>query len=206
MNTDNCILWNMISNGLVKKDNIMRVKISKEISMEVERFYNQVYFSDTGAKYLIEVRLINNLGVILYTFRFNEIDAVRILDSIDEFRYEFCAQTYSSMIIQINPMNPRLESPYLFFQWGGVDEIAYDNITSDDYGDIPDILFKIQQYSAVQETYTDLFVFAISENTIDDISFAIFFTSILDIVGELPMNHQSEVESIVTHMFDRGKL
>ena len=203
MRISNLAFLNMVYSGIIEKGDDMKIEITPEIDLSVRRFNNQVYFSDNNSNYIVEVQIMNKLGVLLYTFRFNEFDAIRILDCIDQFQYDFGGETYSNILIELPPMNSLLNMTYLFFQWGGIDEIEYDRVSSDDYNDIPDILFEIREYSPMNETMKTLFRFSISENTLDDISFAIYFVSILDIIQELPMEYQSSAENITSNMFRR---
>ena len=203
MRISNLVFLNMVYSGIIEKGDDMKIEITPEIDLSVRRFNNQVYFSDNNSNYIVEVQIMNKLGVLLYTFRFNEFDAIKILDCIDQFQYDFGGETYSNMLIKLPPMNSLLNIPYLFFQWGGIDKIEYDRVASDDYNDIPDILFEIREYSPMNEIMKTLFRFSISENTLDDISFAIYFVSILDIIQELPMEYQSSAENITSNMFRR---
>ena len=205
MSVENSILYNMIVNGSVRREETMDVIISPDIKITFERFANQMQFSNE-TKYIIEAKLINRLGVILYTFRFSEIDAIRILDCIDEFQFDFNGEAYSNILIELSPNNTFGEIPYLFFQWGGVDEYDYDKYLEEglDGMNVPDILFEIRQYSPKQQTFVCLYRFCISEIILGNFAFAIFFTALIDIVQDLPMRSQSEVENIVSNMFERG--
>ena len=146
MRISNLVFLNMVYSGIIEKGDNMKIEITPEIDLSVRRFNNQVYFSDNNSNYIVEVQIMNKLGVLLYTFRFNEFDAIRILDCIDQFQYDFGGETYSNILIELPPMNSLLNMTYLFFQWGGIDEIEYDRVASDDYNDIPDLVIGRNGY------------------------------------------------------------
>lgn len=199
-------MFNIYNMGSLKREDRMKVNLNREIYMEIARYPNQVFFSDNGARYIIEIQFKNNIGIILYTLRFNEIDAIRILDSMDQFQFEFECQTNSSQYIGINPMNTLLNAPYFYFEWGCVDELEYDSILSDNYEDVPCITFKVREYSSQYQQMRDIISVSISENTFEEISFGIFFTGVIDIVMDLPMSIQNDAENVVNNMFCRGKM
>jgi len=177
-------MMSMLESGMIERTDNIRVDISKDLYLTIVRYDNKVFFAEGSANYIIEIKFYNLIGIELYMLRFNELDAIRILDSINFFQYETSGGIGDSMLIAINPSNTTLNVPYMNFVWTSGLEEDLENPT-DDYYDIRDIEFTVFQENMTNQFRSIIIKTNISENTLDEFVFGIYFIGLIDIVPAL---------------------
>lgn len=200
------ILLEMKLSNIIKDDDNMEWRSpDKQFIFEIKRYDSM--FSMDGSRYRIELIIKDILGVIITQISFSELDAIRILDSINVFLYDMDNQTLSDMSIYIDPNNGRLETNILYMIR---DDILRSEFYNNPYyvnemtGTYRDVKFELRKYSPYQETIIPILTFYISNEELNDFVFAIYFTCLIDI--EIPAEYISSMEYIVQNLVDYGYL
>lgn len=200
------ILLEMKLLNIIKDDDNMEwCSPDKQFIFEIKRYDSM--FSMDGSRYRIELIIKDILGVIITQISFSELDAIRILDSINVFLYDMDNQTLSDMSIYIDPNNGRLETNILYMIR---DDILRSEFYNNPYyvnemtGTYRDVKFELRKYSPYQETIIPILTFYISNEELNDFMFAIYFTCLIDI--EIPTEYISSMEYIVQNLVDYGYL
>lgn len=200
------ILLEMKLSNIIKDDDNMEWRSpDKQFIFEIKRYDSM--FSIDGSRYRIELIIKDILGVIITQISFSELDAIRILDSINVFLYDMDNQTLSDMAIYIDPNNGRLETNILYMIR---DDILRSEFYNNPYyvnemtGTYRDVKFELRKYSPYQETIIPILTFYISNEELNDFMFAIYFTCLIDI--EIPTEYISSMEYIVQNLVDYGYL
>lgn len=200
------ILLEMKLSNIIKDDDNMEWRSpDKQFIFEIKRYDSM--FSMDGSRYRIELIIKDILGVIITQISFSELDAIRILDSINVFLYDMDNQTLSDMSIYIDPNNGRLETNILYMIR---DDILRSEFYNNPYyvnemtGTYRDVKFELRKYSPYQETIIPILTFYISNEELNDFMFAIYFTCLIDI--EIPTEYISSMEYIVQNLVDYGYL
>lgn len=134
----------------------------------MERSPNQLWNAmENQAQFVINITIKNNLGIIISNIMFSEIDAVRILDCMDSFIYDFEEESYSSYTIELNPLNPIFDIPiiYLLRLLDEVEIIDDEDIE----GNCRDILFTLRSYSFQYKNSMDILKFYLSNDELSDL-------------------------------------
>ena len=170
---------------------------NNEFKFVINRYENTLWNNENDGHFVITVYIYNNIGILLAQLKFSEIDAIRILDSINEFQYEMECQTGSSELIYINANNLRLDNKMIYLERLNV-------CPPDDYEIIPgyrfrDINFRINQYSPFHQTIINIVNIVLSTEELEELSFKLFFYTLIDI--DLPEKYNIELENLVQELF-----
>ena len=170
---------------------------NREFKFVINRYENNLWNNDTDGHFVITVDIFNNIGILITQLKFSEIDAIRILDAINNFQYEMECQTGSSMYIYINANNLRLDNKIIFLERLNV-------CPPDDYEMIDkyyfrDISFKINQYSPFHQTIITIINIVLSQEELENLAFKLFFYTLIDI--ELPEKYNIELENLVQDLY-----
>ena len=183
----------------------------KQYKFEIHRSDNQLWYPEQYefSKYIISMKISDMLGVPITEIVFNEIDACRILDSMDSFITDFEHQTYSDMYIYASTKNPTLNTHAIYLQrlncYFPDDDESNKNATNWDpvHNDIRDVLLQIKQFNPIQQTMIDVISIQISDEELYDLMYAIYFTSLIDIT-DLPAVQELGLENVITNLVNQG--
>lgn len=92
-------------------------KLAMGFVFEFIRFTNLVRFVDdpnVTSSYIIQCNIKNNIGVVIYSFKMNEADTMRFIDSVGNFLYYF-TDTGSYYIISLPNSNSNYHYPTFKF-------------------------------------------------------------------------------------------
>lgn len=181
-----------------------------QYNFHIERQDNQLWYPNGNeySKFLISIKISDMLGIPVTELKFSEIDACRILDSMNSFIHDFEHQCYSDMYIYLSTKNPTLSYNMIYLQrlpaYFPDDDDQNQNYVNYDYNhnDIRDVLFQIKQYNPVHGNIIDLLSIQISDEELSDLMFGIFFCSLIDI--EIPTGQESVVENVVQNLMEIG--
>lgn len=129
-------------------------------------------------RYLISIIVENTIGTKVLELRFNELDAVRILDNIEEFcGGDVYYQKGENFIIPVSTTDTSLNSYTIYLE-----NIFEDNYIAGNGKEIyRDILFKIKQYNPIENITIDRVTIVLGYEDICDLAFKLFFEAIIDI-------------------------
>ena len=161
---------------------------------------------------MVTVEVLNEIGIKMFDMKFNELDAISILDNIQEFAGGAYTDTGCSFIIPINASNTLMNSYQIYleniFELEDKTMKAIDYNPTDDYycdSDIDnrryafrDILLKIQQYNPMEEKLINRVTIKLNYDEISDFAFTIFFVSIVDI--DFPEEYEDVLDRIDTYV------
>lgn len=183
--------------GLIRGDEEMEwISPNREFKFVINRYENRLWNNDQDGHYVITIDIINMIGVHIIQIKFSEIDAVRILDSINTFLYDWNGGSGESMTIYMEaPNNLRMENEIIYMERILVDEEKEykENNT------IRDILFQIRQYSSFHETLIPIVTTVLGTEELENLAFQIFFYSLIDI--DIPMQYNQQLENFVQNMY-----
>ena len=145
----------------------------------ISRQPNQLWASES--QYIITIEIFTNLGTKLLELRFNEIDALRILDCFAVYSNEYPNEIDDDeMYIHINPNNTRLETHVIKLH-----RIMQQRVYVNQYGQQvthnDDIIFTISQVSNTHQNMVNLVSMNLSYEELDDLAFKLFFVGLIDI-------------------------
>ena len=103
-------------------------KLAEGIVFEFTRFTNLVNFADdpnVTSSYIIQCNIKNNIGVIIYSFKMNEADTMRFIDSVGNFLYYF-TDTGSSYYIGL-PVSNSTNGHYPSFEFINTNRFVDDD-------------------------------------------------------------------------------
>lgn len=163
-------------------------------------------------RYMVTVEVLNEIGIKMFNMRFNELDAVRILDNIQEFTGGAYTDTGCSFIIPINASNTLMNSYQIYLEnifeledktmkavgYNPTDDYYCDSDIDDRTYTFNDILLKIQQYNPMDERLINRVSIKLSYDEINDFAFTLFFVSIIDI--DFPKEYEDVLNRIDTYV------
>ena len=129
MNVQNATLINMNNIGIVSNDGEMEWKSPfNQYIFKIKRHEPNPSIGMTN--YRIEIDIINNLNVFITKLVFNELDCVRILDSMNWLLNDTDYQSYSNIYIGTST-EPNLDYKIIFLQIVPLasDDVYLDNKT-----------------------------------------------------------------------------
>lgn len=198
--------------NVIKDGNIMEwYSPFKQYKFEIERSDNQLWYPEQYefSKYLISLKISDMLGIPITEVIFNEIDACRILDSMDAFITQYEHQTYSDIYIYTSTKNPTLSSHAFYLQrlnayFPDDDDQNKNNQNWDNVNnDIRDILLQIKQFNPIHQTMIDIVSVQLSDEELYNLMYAIYFVSLIDIC-DLPDTKELGLENVVTNLVHQG--
>ncbi len=193
------VLTNMKLCNIIKgEDTMIWYSPNKDFHIVINKYDNTLPF--LGSKYIITLELYNNLNVKLYETKFNEIDAIRILNSFQSF-LDCEGQSYANFSIYLNnPSNPRLDVSYFFVQniiRDDIDELDENNNLNEDY--YRDILFQWNIYNTFQEKIVNILNIYLKEEELMELCFDIFFVALLD--TQLDPIYQNDIDNLALRLY-----
>lgn len=183
--TENLIMYNL---NKIQNYNSFECKLALGYVFEFTRYDNHVRFkNDTGitSRYIIHCNIKNNIGVIVYSFKMNESDTMRFLDSVGNFLYYF-TDTGCSYYIGL-PISNSTDGHYPSFEFINTNRF----IDEDDYQATQSIYFNPE---TGENRYFDLIIYdakdkyaenqilkiPMSPSEIEDLMFQICLTANVD--------------------------
>ena len=161
-------------------DGIQWISPDGNYRFEVVRRENQLWMTDNGSKYIMSLKIFSSLGNMISEIRFNELDAIRIIDcSINAFLNEFYSYN-DSMMIYINPNNPRMITNIIEIR-NIMDEEPHYQAYSINGTEIEEITVKFLQYSSATENIIPMVLMKLSVDQFEDFFYKMFFCTIMDI-------------------------
>lgn len=177
--------------------------------------YDSTCSTDYGNRYIIETNIMNNLGTSITKFRMNESTVLSLLDTMDVFLncYDYnkmnnnisfycdaCQANMTSIILQMN----RTDNYSILEDLDSADLLSPANKKYLEYFDkdneqIREITITINQYSPVYQTIIPLLNFKLSDAEFNNLMFAYFFTSLIDI--DLSYEDESKLNNIIERSF-----
>ena len=198
--------------NVIKDGNIMEwYSPFKQYKFEIQRSDNQLWYPENNefSKYLISIKISDMLGVPITEIIFNEIDACRILDSMDAFINDMDHQTFSNMYIYTSVKNPTLSSHAFFLERLN----AYfpddddENKTPQNWDlinqDVRDVLLQVKQYNPVHQIMLDMVSIQLSDEELYNLMYAIYFVALIDIY-DLPEVQELGLENVLTNLMHMG--
>lgn len=146
----------------------------KNYVFKINRYENKLWNSNLG-QYIIEIDIESSIGYRITKLRFSEIDATIILDNIANFN-DYCKNSTDAYCIYINPNNTRVNTTII-----ELNNIFMIGNNSSNYNSRPDISFSIKQYNPLYENMVPLVTMRLTEKELRDLSFKIFFMTLIDI-------------------------
>ena len=197
MTTQQHLLVEMKIAGIIKGDEEMEwISPNKEFKFLINRYENRLWNNEQDGHYIITIDIINMIGVHIIQIKFSEIDAVRILDAINTFLYDWDGGVGESMSIYIDPSNLRLEHEIIYL------ERLRTNDMNDEYIEthtIRDISFQIRQYSSFHQTLITILNLTLGTEELEELAFDIFFYSLIDI--DIPTQYDQQLENFVQNLY-----
>lgn len=183
--------------GLIRGDEEMEwISPNREFKFIINRYENRLWNNEQNGHYVITIDTANIIGVLITQIKFSEIDAIRILDSINNFLYDMDGGYGESMTIYMEtPNNLRMENKIIYLERIIVDEekeYKENNI-------IRNIKFQILQYSSFHETLIPIITILVGTEELEDFAFKIFFYSLIDI--DIPIQYDQQLENFVQNMY-----
>lgn len=183
----------------------------KQYKFEIQRSDNQLWYPENNefSKYLISIKIYDMLGIPITEIIFNEIDACRILDSIDSFINDMDSQTFSNMYIYTSVKNPTLSSHAFFLERLNVyfpddNEINRTPQNWDPINlDVRDVLLQVKQYNPVHQIMLDMVSIQLSDEELYNLMYAIYFVALIDIY-DLPEVQELGLENVLTNLMHMG--
>ena len=198
--------------NVIKDGNIMEwYSPFRQYKFEIQRSDNQLWYPEQYefSKYLISFKISDMLGIPITEVIFNEIDACRILDSMDAFITQYEHQTYSDIYIYTSTKNPTLSSHAIYLQRMDIvvpdeEEQTPYNINWDfNHNDVRDVLLQIKQFNPIHQTMIDMVSVQLSDEELYDLMYAIYFVSLIDIC-DLPDMKELGLENVITNLVHQG--
>ena len=171
----------------IKPFNESEVTLAYGYTFYFKKYNNTVRFAndqDTVSSYIIQVDIKNNIGVIIYSFKMNESDTLRVMDCMANFLY-YMTDTGCSMYIGLpaaNNSNNHFPSIYLL----NTSRVYNDDICVNNHTPLADVNFN---YGTGESRYMDFTI-------IDDGMAGISNTNQ---ILKLPISG-SELEDILYHI------
>lgn len=162
--------------------------------MSRSELYNDNFYNNMP-RYIINVEVLNEIGIKMFEMKFSELDAIRILDNIQEFAGgDMYYQTGDGFIIPINAKNTLLDSYEIQLEY--IYEVEDKTMSAINYDPTEkydpsmcdnsrfvyrDILMKIVQYNPIENRLITRVTIKLDCDEINDFAFKLFFASIMDI-------------------------
>ena len=204
----NAVLMNMRMMNMINGETDMEwITSNGEYKFIFKRFNNKLWNDESGeSNYIITLEVYNMSGVILNgvgtlidAFRFNELDALRILDCLSTFGENLNggAGVGDSFTITINSsVAVNCLVPYIFIQVLQFEDSLMIN------DELHDILFQIKQFNnnTLIDQNRDLTRIStlISMSDLEQLCFTLYFSCLIDI--DLPLQYAQSMEHL-TSMF-----
>lgn len=173
------------------------------------------------SEYIINIDILNNVGVRLYTLRTTEVGMITVISSLLEFTDYYMGEEfgmYNSHTITFDPAPDNTSSTLIVSRediYGKVMEntstafepCPYREETNKPYSsfyfnelydEYREILLRIDNYNPFQETLVPVVATYLSDMELEELSFILFFETLIDI--DVPPRYMSDMEYI-THRF-----
>lgn len=161
--------------GIINGDDEMVWKSpDNSIYFEVSREYSSTKTGlGTGYQYICTLNVKNNLGIVLDTLKFTELDAIRILDSFVYFNEpDYISDDHNVVYIDISPQDTSMEHR----------TIVLEQILS---GPMTSVLFTLQKYNPFHQQIVPIVKIPMTYEQLNDLAFHLFFAILIDI--EIPV-------------------
>ena len=206
---ESSVLLNL-KNIIKDDDNMIWNSPNNMYKLDIKRYDGKGNFitDSNSGNYIIEIKVLNNIGVEIYKFRMNEIDLVRVVDSLSFYEYETGFESYASMVIGLNPLNncsqfqtepriklmrvPEYDIPPEF------NNIIF-NKEMEEYRDNHLTIYDYNYYTKVETPILSVYI---SDSELDELTYDLYFVGLIDI--QLPNEAISTLETMFTRMYGYG--
>ena len=147
------------------------------------RHENSFTEARVGNQFIIEIKVLDTFYNFITVIKMNEMDAIRTIDCIEAFLYEFGHEDYSSYYIGFPNYNMneclsiKLERGLHNMDLDNLPPAYIDNANDD----IRDINFILGKYSNISETLTPILSFYLSDSELADFAYDLFFVGLIDL-------------------------
>lgn len=192
-------LMNMIKDG----DSMEYVTPNKDFKFLIDR-YDSAFSNTYGNRYVIETKVFNMIGTCISTFRINESECIRLLDTLDAFLNDIDGSMFGYNLSM--PLSPQqgtfnfniFEVSRIPIDLEYIDTINQKYLITENYDDIRDIVITFKQASVSNPYHlVPLFNFNTSDAELKDFMFSYFFVGLIDL--ELDTRDEAVINAVLSN-------